>query len=160
MPDLVDAPVETLSQPYSIGQSERLNSYFVDLRESPPDVFEDLSATDWSRLRWKDIGRPYRVERWAKGRREWEEEHGAPMPVKEGWERFNRSFHHFFITDLPRDQARARREIVKKLARMDVHGARETMEELLCLAVWNRVHRVEDAVWDPRGKRALFGVST
>lgn len=157
MPDLVDAPTERMSHPYSIGQSERLNSYFVDLRESPPDVFEDLSATDWSQLRWKDIGRPYRVERWAKGRREWERQHGAPMPVKEGWERFNRSFHHFFISDLPRDQAIARREIVKKLARMDVHGARETMEELLCLAVWNRVHRVEDAVWDPRGKRALFG---
>ena len=78
------------------------------------------------------------------------------MPVKEGWKRFNRSFHHFFITDLPQEQARARSEMLNRLAHMDVHGARETMQELLCLAVWNRVHRVEDAVWDPRGKRALF----
>ena len=30
------------------------------------------------------------------------------------------------------------------------------MAELVQLAVWNKVHRVEDAVWDPRGKRALF----
>ena len=48
-------------------------------------------------------------------------------------------------------------EMLSRLAHMDVQGARETMEELLCLAVWNRVHRIEDAVWDPRGKRALFG---
>ena len=68
----------TRAKSYTIGESERLNSYFVDLRESAPDVFEDLSATDWSRLRWKDVGRPYRVERWARGRREWEEQHGAP----------------------------------------------------------------------------------
>jgi hypothetical protein len=141
---------------HQIGDFERLDRYVVDLRESPPDVFEDLSATDWSRLGWREVGRPYRVERWAKGRKEWELEHGEPMPVKEGWERFNRSFHHFFITDLPQEQARARSEILSKLAHMDVHGASETLHELLCLAVWNRVHRVEDAVWDPRGKRALF----
>jgi hypothetical protein len=32
----------------------------------------------------------------------------------------------------------------------------EAIEELLHLAIWNKIHRVEDAVWDPRGKRALF----
>ncbi|MGH7541070.1 MAG: class I SAM-dependent methyltransferase [Gemmatimonadota bacterium] len=30
------------------------------------------------------------------------------------------------------------------------------MGELFQLAVWNHVQRVEDAVWDPRGKRALL----
>ena len=141
---------------HRIGEYKRLNSYVLDLRDSPPDVFEDLSATDWSRLTWKDVGRPYRVEKWARGRREYEQKTGTPMPVKEGWKNFNRSFHHFFIADLPRDQARARADVVKKLAHMDMHGAQETLQELLCLAVWNRVHRIEDAVWDPRGKRALF----
>ena len=141
---------------FKIGDFARLDRYVVDVRDSAPDVFEDLSATDWSRLTWNDVGRPYKVERWAKDRRAWDKNHGEPMPVKEGWKRFNKSFHHFFITDLPQEQARARAEIVRQLAHMDVHGARETMQELLCLAVWNRVHRVEDAVWDPRGKRALF----
>jgi len=98
---------------HRIGDHQRLDRYVVDLRETPPDVFEDLSATDWSRLAWRDVGRPYRVERWAKGRKEWEAAHGSPMPVKEGWERFNRSFHHFFITDLPQEQARARSEILE-----------------------------------------------
>ena len=27
---------------------------------------------------------------------------------------------------------------------------------MLRLTVWNRIHRVDDAIWDPRGKRALF----
>jgi len=139
-----------------IGDYRRTSSYVVDLRDSPPDVFEDLSATDWSRLTWRDVGRPYRVEKWAEGRVMWEREHGAEMPVKEGWKHFNRNFHQFFIRDLPRDQARARDDVVSSLARLDVAGAREALEELLHLAVWNRVHRVEDAVWDPRGKRALF----
>ena len=34
----------------AIGEYRRTNSYVVDLRETPPDVFEDFSATDWSRI--------------------------------------------------------------------------------------------------------------
>jgi SAM-dependent methyltransferase len=139
-----------------IGDYRRTPSYVVDLRETKPDVFEDLSVTDWSRLSWRDVGRPYRVEKWAEGRAMWEREHGSEMPVKEGWKHFNRNFHQLFIRDLPADQAHARNEVLASLARLDVAGAGEALEELLHLAVWNRVHRVEDAIWDPRGKRALF----
>jgi SAM-dependent methyltransferase len=141
---------------HRIGAFERLDRYVVDLRESPPDVFEDLSATDWSRLGWRDVGRPYRVERWAKGRKEWEEQHGEPMPVKEGWERFNRSFHHFFITDLPQEQARARSAILSQL-RTWMCTARARRCTSCCVSLSGTAfHRVEDAVWDPRGKRAMF----
>ncbi|HEY8166758.1 MAG TPA: hypothetical protein VIF83_14490, partial [Gemmatimonadaceae bacterium] len=81
----------------AIGDYRRTSSYAVDLRDAKPDVFEDLSATDWSRITWKDVGRPYRVEKWAEGRVMWEREHGSDMPVKEGWKHFNRNFHQFFM---------------------------------------------------------------
>src|SRR4051812_15944231 len=141
---------------HDVGEYARLASYLVDTRDAAPDVFRDLSATDWSRVRWKDVGRPYTVERWAEGKTAWEAERGEAMPVREGWKHFNRSFHRLFVTDVPEAQRRAREEALAALARLDVRGAREALGELVQLAVWNRVHRVEDAVWDPRGKRALF----
>ncbi|MFL5577263.1 MAG: methyltransferase domain-containing protein [Gemmatimonadaceae bacterium] len=141
---------------HDVGRYARLASYVVDTRDAPPDHFRDLSATDWSRLRWRDVGRPYTVERWAEGKKAWEAERGESMPVREGWKHFNRSFHRLFLTDVPEAQRRARDEAVAALARLDVQGAREALGELVQLAVWNKVHRVEDAVWDPRGKRALF----
>jgi hypothetical protein len=128
----------------------------VDLRDTPPDMFTDVSATDWSRLTWKDVKRPYTVEKWARAKRDWEREHGDTMPVLEGWKRFNRSFHELFATDVPVAQRRARDELRCAIARFDAAGAGEAIEELLHLAIWNKIHRVEDAVWDPRGKRALF----
>ena len=74
----------------------------------------------------------------------------------EGWKKFNRNFHQYFITDVPAAQARARADLGQALSSLDVRGAREAVEDMLHLVFWNRVHRVEDAVWDPRGKRALF----
>jgi hypothetical protein len=141
---------------HEIGHVERLGTHLVDLRDQPPDLFTDVSATDWSRVTWKDVGRPYRVEKWAAARTSWEREHGGAMPVLEGWKRFNRNFHQLFATDVPEAQRRARDELASALASLDVHGAQEALEELLHLAIWNKIHRVEDAVWDPRGKRALF----
>jgi hypothetical protein len=141
---------------HEIGHVERLGTHLVDLRDQPPDLFTDVSATDWSRVTWRDVGRPYRVEKWAAARTSWEREHGVAMPVLEGWKSFNRNFHQLFATDVPAAQRRARDELTGALASLDVHGAQEALEELLHLAIWNRIHRVEDAVWDPRGKRALF----
>ena len=133
-----------------------LPSYVIDTRDAPPDVFEDVSATDWSKLSWRQVGRPYTVERWAKAKREWETARGAPMPVREGWKQFNHNFHELFVTDVPAAERHARDALLASLARGNVSGARETVGELVRLAVWNKVHRVEDAIWDPRGKRALF----
>jgi 3-hydroxyethyl bacteriochlorophyllide a dehydrogenase len=39
---------------------------------------------------------------------------------------------------------------------MDLHEAKEALQDIAYLAAWNKIMRVEDAVWDPRGKRALF----
>jgi hypothetical protein len=39
---------------------------------------------------------------------------------------------------------------------VDLVPDREVEQLLQRLAIWNKIHRVEDAVWDPRGKRALF----
>jgi SAM-dependent methyltransferase len=140
----------------AIGMHAPLASFVLDTRDAPPDVFEDVSATDWSRLDWTRVGRPYTVERWATAKREWEAEHGGRMPVREGWRHFNHRFHELFVTDVPVAQREARAALMSALASIDVAGARETVRSLVRLAVWNRVHRVEDAIWDPRGKRALF----
>jgi SAM-dependent methyltransferase len=142
---------------HRIGDYARLPTHVIDVRDAPPDVFQDVGDVDWAGLTWRDIGRPYRVEKWARGKFDWEAAHGEPLPVKEGWSLFNRSFQRLFDTDLPVAQARMRAELGGALARLDLHDAREALAELVRLAVWNRVHRVEDAVWDPRGKRALFG---
>jgi hypothetical protein len=139
-----------------VGEDQRLANYRVDTREGVPDVFVDVGDTDWSRLDWRGVGRPYRVERWAAEKRAWEAEHGQAMPVKESWVRFNRHFHTLFQTDMPAAMAESRSAMLKAAARLDLAGVHETATELLQLAIWNRVHRVEDAVWDPRGKRALF----
>lgn len=138
------------------GYFERLPNRVHDLRTTPPDVFEDVSATDWSTLSWEQVNRPYKVDRWAKGKKLWEAEHEGHMPVREGWKHFNYHFHQLFLKDVPQEKRRARRNLWQKLLSLNVSGAVEELNELLQLAVWNKVHRVEDAVWDPRGKRALF----
>lgn len=137
------------------GHLERLPTHVVDLRDEPPDQFDNVSATDWSRLSWSQTGRPYSVERWAEGKKLWEAEHGR-LSVRQGWTFFNQNFHKLFATDVPAGQARVRRELLRSMARFDVRGAREAIGELVQLLVWNKVQRVEDAIWDPRGKRALF----
>jgi len=58
--------------------------------------------------------------------------------------------------DVPARTREARRDLRKKLIGLDLADARHAFAELVRLGVWNRVQRVEDAVWDPRGKRALF----
>lgn len=141
---------------WRIGETARLDRYFVDLRDTPPDLFLDRGHVDWPSLSWARIGRPYRVERWASEKEALERSREAPLPVREGWQHFNRSFHRLFVTDLPQAQSRTRDEFLAAARSLDVHGMREAMAELLYLAIWNNVHRVQDAVWDPRGKRALF----
>jgi len=140
----------------AIGDFAVTPRFVLDLRDQAPDLFEDHTGTDWRTLTWRRAGRPHRVERWSREKKEFERTHGEPLPVLEGWKRFNANFHEFFVTDVPAAQARARSELAGALASLDVHGAREAVDEMLHLLIWNRVHRVEDAVFDPRGKRALF----
>ena len=54
---------------------------------------------------------PYRVEKWSRDKRDYERTHGEPLPVLEGWKKFNENFHKFFVTDVPEAGARARGEL-------------------------------------------------
>ena len=146
----------TRRQRDEIGAHAVTGTFVLDLRDQPPDLFEDHSPTDWRKLTWRDVGRPYRVEKWSREKKRYESTHHEPLPVLEGWKKFNANFHQFFATDVPEAQQRARGELTHALSTFDVHGAREAIEEMFHLLIWNRVHRIEDAVFDPRGKRALF----
>lgn len=130
--------------------------YRYDTLTGPPDLFEDLSATEWSRLTWREVGRPYEVTNYSSGREDWEEEHRAAMPVEVQWTHFNKRFHSLFEQDVDAATQRAKAELQSHLKALDFAEAREVVQELVQLKIWNKVHLVEDAVWDPRGKRALF----
>lgn len=142
---------------HAIGDFARLANHVVDVRDTPPDMFVDAGHTDWASLDWKRIGRPYRVEKWARGKHDWEQAHGGPLPVQEGWRIFNRNFQSLFDLDVPAAAQAARRDVLAAMARFDLPELREALTDMVTTALWNRVHRIEDAVWDPRGKRALFG---
>jgi SAM-dependent methyltransferase len=135
---------------------QRGPQFVVDTRDCAPDLFLDASKTDWARLTERDVGSPYRTEKWAQGRREYAARAGHDLPVHEGWRRFNQAFHQFFLLDVPAAQAAARADLGSALARFSASDARHAVEDLVRLAAWNKIQRVEDAVWDPRGKRALF----
>lgn len=139
-----------------IGTTGLMPNYRYDLRTTPPDLFVDETTTDFSSLTWEDLGRPYRVENYSRHRKAWETEHAQPMPVEVQWEHFNQHFHSLFVKEPDADGALLRQRFADHLKSLDVGGAMEVLEELVQLKVWNHVHRVEDAVWDPRGKRTLF----
>ncbi len=141
---------------HDIGHHELTGQYRIDLRDQAPDLFDDVSAMDWSTLTWRDVGRPYRTEKWSSARTSYEQTHRQPLPIIEGWRLFNTAFHQFFLTDVPEAQAQAKSQFGEALSRFDLHEAKEALQDIAYLAVWNKIMRVEDAVWDPRGKRALF----
>ena len=141
---------------HEIGHHELTGQFRIDLRDQDPDRFDDVSAMDWSTLTWRDVGRPYRTEKWSSARKSYEQEHKQPLPIIDGWRLFNTAFHQFFLTDVPEAQQQAKAQFGEALSRMDLRDAKEALQDIAYLAVWNKIMRVEDAVWDPRGKRALF----
>ncbi len=151
--------METLVAPlpaYELESTGLAPTYRYDLRTTPPDVFEDVSLTDWEGLSWEALGRPYLVDNYSRHRASWERAHGEAMPVPVQWEHFNRRFHALFAADHDTASTALRAAFGEHLKRLDVGGMREVIEDLVQLTIWNNVHRVQDAVWDPRGKRALF----
>ncbi|MGH7481372.1 MAG: methyltransferase domain-containing protein [Longimicrobiales bacterium] len=139
-----------------LGIVRRTRTHLVDTRTTRPDVFEDLSGVDFSRLTWRRLGRPYQVRNYSRRRRDWEAHEGREMPVPVQWERFNRAFHELLSSDVDTASDEAVLRLRRAARSFDAAGAREALEDLVQLRIWNHVHRVEDAVWDPRGKRALF----
>ena len=69
-PDRVAATVSTRAFPaqtgrpwgrprgarHQVGHYELTGQYRIDLRDQAPDLFEDVSALDWSTLTWRDVG--------------------------------------------------------------------------------------------------------
>jgi hypothetical protein len=142
----------------NLNYTELAPNYRIDLRPThTPDVFYQANPVpDWRELKWEKIGRPYRVERWSKEKKRWEREHDQELPVKTAWEMFNRSFQHLFDADVLAERQESLREMGTALRGFNLHQAWEALEETVQWTVWNKVHRIEDAIWDPRGKRALF----
>jgi hypothetical protein len=141
---------------HQVGDFEVGPQYVIDVRDQPPDMFEDHSTRNWSKLTWDEVGRPYRVEKWSREKREYEKHHNTAYPIFDGWKKFNQNFQKYFDTNVPSAAAGARAELSKALSSFDMHGAQEAVEEMFHLLIWNKIHRVEDAIWDPRGKRSLF----
>ncbi|MCD7036680.1 class I SAM-dependent methyltransferase [Metabacillus sp. GX 13764] len=134
-------------------------SYRVDLREPANenlDVFFNANqVSDWSQLTWKEAGKPYEVKTMSKHRKSYEKENGE-MSVKTSWEDFNRSFHEWFIKDMPDEMSKSKGEMLRHFSRFRLKDVKEALGETVRLSLWNYVHRIEDGTWDPRGKRALF----
>ncbi len=142
----------------TIGRTFLTPTYRVDLRRThAPGLFYDAEPVpDWGALSWRSIGRPYRVKRWSAQKKRWEREHGQELPVKQSWEMFNRSFQQWFERDALAARREALSELTTALRGVDPEAAWEALEETIQTTVWNRIHRVQDAIWDPRGKQALF----
>ncbi|WP_409303396.1 class I SAM-dependent methyltransferase [Peribacillus sp. SCS-155] len=134
-------------------------SYRVDLRNPCSEKLDQFInaniVSDWSLVKWKDIGKPYEVKTVAAAKSEWEKENGE-MSVKTSWEFFNKSFHEWFVKDVPDELTKKKDDLKKYMSRFQLSDVKKALGETIRLSLWNYAHRIEDGVWDPRGKRALF----
>lgn len=139
--------------------TELTPSYRVDLRNPTNEHLDQFIkanlVSDWSQISWKDVGKPYEVKTVAKSKREWETENGH-MSVKTSWEFFNKSFHEWFVKDVPGELSQSKKDLWKHVSRFQMSDVKKALGETIRLSVWNYAHRIQDGVWDPRGKRALF----
>ncbi len=157
---LAQKPSQLTAHPYTdadIGRTELMPTHRLDLRPDGPDVFYDAEpVSDWRELTWEKIGRPYRVERWSNEKKAWEKEHGQEMPVKTAWQHFNRNFQALFDASALEARKQTLGDMGVALKGLDLAEALDEAAEVARWSLWNKIHRIEDAVWDPRGKRALF----
>ncbi|WP_347318371.1 class I SAM-dependent methyltransferase [Rossellomorea sp. RS05] len=135
-------------------------SYRVDKRsftKREHNRFVKLKGVrDWSGVSWDQVGRPFEVTRVSKEKKEWELREGKALPVHASWEMFNRSFHEWFVKDVPDSLSHNRKKIVGEALKLHLTSSVEAMNDHLRLHLWNYVHRIQDGIWDPRGKRELF----
>lgn len=135
-------------------------NYRVDLRNARNEHWERFidanQVKDWSQLRWQDIGKPYRVENMAEARKQWEREHEQAMPAHTAWQYFNRSFHEWFEKDVPSEMSEAGQALWRHMRKFHMREVKAALGDYVKLGIWNYAHRIQDGIWDPRGKRALF----
>ncbi|MBB6448512.1 hypothetical protein HNR44_000461 [Geomicrobium halophilum] len=135
-------------------------SYREDLREFSKKEYNKFvslnTVNDWSQLRWKNVGNPYIVHSFAQEKKDWEKEHNEALPVYTSWTMFNRSFHSWFVKDVPAEMSAAKKEFIRSLGSFHPNKVKAALGNISRIHLWNYVHRIQDGIWDPRGKRALF----
>lgn len=112
-------------------------SYRVDKRqftEKEYNKFVKLKGVrDWSTLSWKDVGKPYEVTTFANEKKEWESENGKALPVHTSWEMFNRSFHEWFVKDVPAELNQSRKRFISNALKLNVKETAAALGEHLRL---------------------------
>ncbi|MDR9857038.1 class I SAM-dependent methyltransferase [Paenibacillus sp. VCA1] len=143
-----------------LDQTELMPQYRADLRSHASREYQKFvclnPVNDWSLLTWKEVGKPYEVKTVAQDRKAWEQEHGSAMDAHTAWTYFNRSFHQWFVKDVPAEIDRSKQNFFQGLKAFRMEEIREGLGEVVRIHLWNYVHRIQDGIWDPRGKRALF----
>ncbi|MGN7360636.1 class I SAM-dependent methyltransferase [Paenibacillus sp. SAF-054] len=143
-----------------MGLTELMPNYRVDLRLHRLPEYQKFirlnPVNDWSLLSWKDVGKPYEVKSVAQDRKAWEQQHGTAMDAHTAWTHFNLSFHQWFVKDVPAEIDKEKAEFLAGLKAFNFRQIREGIGDVARIHLWNYVHRIQDGVWDPRGKRALF----
>jgi hypothetical protein len=153
--------MDTISLDQNVfGYTQFTSSYRIDLREYSEKEYNKFvklnTVNDWSLLSWKDVGKPYQVTSYAKEKTDWEQKNGTQLPVHTSWTMFNKSFHEWFVKDVPAEMEINKKKFFKSLRRFRPQETKAALGDLFRIHLWNYVHRVQDGIWDPRGKRALF----
>ncbi|PLT31423.1 class I SAM-dependent methyltransferase [Peribacillus deserti] len=135
-------------------------SYRIDTRNYSEKEYNKFvkvnTVKDWSSMKWKDIGRPFQVTSYAKEKKEWEVENRRELPAHTSWEMFNKSFHEWFVKDVPGEMDKTKKAFFTSLKQFKPADTKAAVGDLIKIHLWNYVHRIQDGIWDPRGKRALF----
>ncbi|MCP3029347.1 bifunctional 2-polyprenyl-6-hydroxyphenol methylase/3-demethylubiquinol 3-O-methyltransferase UbiG [Halobacillus sp. A5] len=150
-------------RPYSdqhIGHTEKLPSFRLDLRNYSAKEYNKFvslnTVKDWSQLSWKDVGKPYEVKSESREKRDWERQHNRTMDAHTSWTFFNKAFHEWFIKDVPKESHNAKQNFLHSLRSFKPQEVKQALGSVIQMQLWNYVHRIQDGIWDPRGKRALF----
>jgi hypothetical protein len=159
----VQLSINNQATPYDetkLGYTEILPQYRIDLRQYNEREYNKFvilnTVRDWSLLSWKDVGKPYEVKTYSKDRIAWEQEHQKAMDAKTSWTYFNKAFHEWFIKDVPNELDGIKADLRSALKGFKLGEVKAALGDLIRLNLWNYAHRIEDGIWDPRGKRALF----
>lgn len=151
------------SKPYDeshIGSTELHQSYRMDLRNFTDKEYNKFvkmnTVSDWSTLTWKDVGTPYNVTSYSEDWRRYEQKHGTTMSPHTSWQHFNKAFHEWFVKDVPSELKEQKQSFMKSLTSFQPSEVKSALGDIARIQLWNYAHRVEDGIWDPRGKRALF----
>ena len=141
---------------YELETTEITQTYRTELRTSPPDVFKTEDTSNWRALRWEQIGKPLNITNVASNKKRWEEKNGGEMPEIIQWRHYNRILHELFNSDMSEIRKVTRKKFLSKLKGFRLKEADDNLQKMIHLKLWYNIHHKDDAIWDPRGKRAMF----